>query len=583
MKKKSFGNTVLLLLAVAAAVAYFIYLYQNTRIKQEEVVAQDNSLEEWSLENSAMNGLPLNEDKNIYPDTPDTNIYDVYISVFPTQDETGNILDFSSFELHQSRDHTYNPILDCNVQIVGDGETLDPLLNTDEVNATIRVRGNSSRGDLYKSYKIRLKDDATTFMGQSILNINKHATDRTKISTKLMMDLLADMDNMAGFRTSFMRVWIRDTSVPEGEQSYAYYGLYTQIEQPNKSYLEAHGLSSNASLYKARNFSFRMEDVLKDVDDPQYDKEAFETVLSIREADDHKALLEMLAAVNDYNRDFDEVFHTYFNEDNFITWTAVNILMGNNDIITHNYILYHPENGKTWYFIPWDMDGSLRFGEMKSSREVSPESLEGGQKLNQTVLFSRYFKIPGNREKVAARMEELLGTDLSKEKMQTYLNMYKPVLAKTVTIQPDLSLMKMTPEELNVYLDGIHGYMTENYKDFKQASQYPVPMYVQAPFKNTDGTVHFAWDNSYSYEGYPVLYEVRVARDVLMTDVIMEEKEIVGNSFDSAFSLDPGTYYLEVTAVDSRGYRQCSFEYVVINRAGGGTSQVDGLLEFTVE
>lgn len=583
MKKKSFGNTLLLILAVVAAAVCFGYLYQDTRIEQEKVQTPENNLEDWSLENSAMNGLPLREDKDIYPDTLDTNIYDVYISVFPTKDETGNILDFSSFDKHQSRDHTYNPILNCNIQILGEGGVLDPLINTDEVNASIRVRGNSSRGENYKSYKVRLKDDSTPFMGQTILNINKHCTDRTKISTKLMMDLFADMEDMAGFRTTFMRVWIRDTSLPEGEQSYVYYGFYTQIEQPNKSYLESHGLSSYASLYKARNFSFRMEDVLKDVDDPQYDKEAFETVLSIREAENHKALLEMLAAVNDYNRDFDEVFHTYFNEDNFTTWTAVNILMGNNDIITHNYILYHPENGNTWYFIPWDMDGALRYGDEVSSREVIPESMEGGQKLNQSVLFNRYFKIPGNREKVAAKMEELLRTDLSKEKMQAYLDMYKPVLARTVTIQPDLSLMKMPPEELPAYLDGIYGSMTENYEDFVQGAKYPAPMYVQIPTKNTDGTMHFAWDNSYSYEGYPILYEVRVARDVQMTDVIIEEKEIAGNSFDSAISLDPGTYYLEVTAVDSRGYRQCSMEYVKVIKTNGGTYQIDGILDFTVE
>ena len=156
-----------------------------------------------------------------------------------------------------------------------------------------------------------------------------------------------------------MRLWIRDTSLPKEQQEFKYYGLYTEIEQPNKTYLEARGLSSSGNMYKARDFSFRLDDVLKDVDNPGYDEEAFETVLSIREADNHKKLLEMLEAVNDETNDFEEVFHKYFNEDNYLTWLAFNLLMGNDDIINHNFIIYNPSNSQTWYFIPWDLQKVL--------------------------------------------------------------------------------------------------------------------------------------------------------------------------------------------------------------------------------
>ena len=129
-------------------------------------------------------------------------------------------------------------------------------------------------------------------------------------------------------------------------------------------------------MYKASDFSFALNDALRNVDDPAYSEEEFETVLSIREGSDHEKLLAMLADVNDTTRDFGEIFETYFDEDNYLTWLAFNLLMGNEDIINHNYIIYSPENALSWYFIPWDFDGALRFGEYRSSFS-QPDSLRG--------------------------------------------------------------------------------------------------------------------------------------------------------------------------------------------------------------
>ena len=46
--------------------------------------------------------------------------------------------------------------------------------------------------------------------------------------------------------------------------SFADYGLYTQVEQLNKTGMKAHGLDSNGQLYKINSFEFyRYEDVIK--------------------------------------------------------------------------------------------------------------------------------------------------------------------------------------------------------------------------------------------------------------------------------------------------------------------------------
>ena len=582
MNKFERRNAAVLICIVAAAIAVFAFLYADTQIPVEAVPATpESALADWTLQDSAMNGIPLDEDKGIYE--LNTDIYDVYISVFPTKDDTGQMLDFSAFDKHTSRDHTYNPVLNCNIQILEEGESLDPLMSLDQKNATIRVRGNSSRGDTYKSYKVKLEDEAETFFGQTNLNINKHSEDITKIATKLETDLLTQVDDIASYRTYFMRVWIRDTSLPKDQQSFEYYGLFTEIEQPNKTYLEARGLSSNAAMYKARDFSFLLSDVLKDVDDPGYNEEAFETVLTIREGENHEKLLEMLEAVNDETTDFEQVFHQYFNEDNYLTWLAFNLLMGNNDIINHNFIIYSPENSQTWYFIPWDFDGTLRFGEYESSLMKLPTSLRGAQKLNQSVLHRRYLRLDGSLEKIEAKMQELLNETITRDNVTALVNAYKPVLDKTLSLMPDVSLLDMAPSEIPAYLDSLYDGIYTNYLLFEEAMQYPAPMYVAAPVKNSDNSIEFAWQASYSYQGRPITYNLRVYSDYNMQNLVFETANIADTRFVKQDGLAPGVYYLMVTAVDSEGHEQLSMERFETMLTDIKGYNVNGLLEFTVQ
>lgn len=570
-------ENLLLGLLVFAAGALFAALYVKERTPMEQPEQKNTSdLMQWEVEESDMNQSGLHEDKGIYEQ--DSNIYDVYISVFPTKDKEGNLLDFSAFSLHTARDHSYNPVLNCNIQILEEDKKPDVLLDLDHKNATIRVRGNSSRGAAYKSYKVKLEEEAGTFLGQKNLNINKHASDVCKISTKLQTDLLAGVDDIASYRTYFMRLWIRDASLPKEEQKFQYHGLYTETEQPNKTYLETRSLSSNAVMYKASDFSFAQNDALLNVDDPGYSKEAFESVLKIREGSDHGKLLEMLAAVNDRAANFDDVFHTYFDEDNYLTWLAFQMLVGNEDIINHNYILYSPQNSMKWYFIPWDFDGALRYGEYGTSTFSHEDSLKGIQKLNASVLHSRYFRLEGSIEKIKEKMKFLLETSVSRERVETLVDSYKGVLEKTMMKTPDLELLDMPPDELTPYLDGLYDAMLKNYEDVCAAMLYPAPMFTAIPKRQADGSVTFSWETSYSYQGLPVTYHVKVFSDYHMKQLVFEQDDVSGTECVMKEGLEDGTYYLLVTAKDSEGREQLSMEHVENEEVF-----TEGLMEFTLK
>lgn len=570
-------ENLLLGLLVFAAGALFAALYVKERTPMEQPEQKNTSdLMQWEVEESDMNQSGLHEDKGIYEQ--DSNIYDVYISVFPTKDKEGNLLDFSAFSLHTARDHSYNPVLNCNIQILEEDKKPDVLLDLDHKNATIRVRGNSSRGAAYKSYKVKLEEEAGTFLGQKNLNINKHASDVCKISTKLQTDLLAGVDDIASYRTYFMRLWIRDASLPKEEQKFQYHGLYTETEQPNKTYLETRSLSSNAVMYKASDFSFAQNDALLNVDDPGYSKEAFESVLKIREGSDHGKLLEMLAAVNDRAANFDDVFHTYFDEDNYLTWLAFQMLVGNEDIINHNYILYSPQNSMKWYFIPWDFDGALRYGEYGTSAFSHEDSLKGIQKLNASVLHSRYFRLEGSIEKIKEKMKFLLETSVSRERVETLVDSYKSVLEKTMTKTPDLDLLAMPPDKLMPYIDGIYDAMLKNYEDVCAAMLYPAPMFTAIPKRQANGSVIFSWEASYSYQGLPVTYHVKVFSDYHMKQLVFEQDDVSGTECVMKEGLEDGTYYLLVTAKDSEGREQLSMEHVENEEVF-----TEGLMEFTLK
>lgn len=557
-RKRRYKKVILILMTLAAAV---LFLVLNSDLGRRR------------------NETGLQEDKSIY--TRDNKIYDVYISVFPTENEEGEVIDLSAFSLHTSGNKDYNPVLDCNIQILNEGETPEGGEDIDSKNATIRVRGSSSRGAEFKSYKVKLEKNAEPFFGQTNLNINKHFFERTKIATKLQTDLLADIYHMFSYRTYFMRVWIRDTSLPENMQKFQYQGLYTEIEQPNKTYLQARGLGENAVMYKAHNFAFGFSDVLRDVEDPAYDKDAFETVLGIQAGNSHKRLLEMLAAVNDMSLDFEDVFETYFDEENYLTWMAFNLLMGNEDAVNQNYLFFNNGISGKWYFIPWDFDGALYFDQYVDTQEHRL-SLKGLQGLNASVLHRRYLQMEGSVEKLQNKMKELLVQSVTKEKVVELTASYKTVLDKTLSIPPDDGLTDMPLKELDTYLDHLYEGMVNCYELYGENIVYPTPMWVARPKKQEDGSLKFVWDPSFSYQGLPITYKIEVLDDT-RNEVIVEQENITDASWVLQGGLDPGKYFLRVSATDSEGHEQASLEYVTVQSEGGRTVDIHGLLEFVIE
>lgn len=558
MKRFNWKNkNFLVIMAFILGLGVFTNFYLGSLNKVDELPEDNTSLDDWTLEKSPLNGLPLVENKTIYKVDKASDLDSIYITVFPTDSEDG-VIDFSIFDLHESLNQDFNPTLNANVTIGDSNGKLSTLVDTTAVNAYIKVRGNSSRGAAFKSYKIKFTSENDSFKGFTVLNLNKHVYDPSKIANKFSFDMMSQLDNMVSLRTNFVKVYIKDASLPASQRKYVYYGLYTNIEQPNRDFLTSHGLDTNGSLYKATSFEFHDYEALKNVDDPAYDKVAFEKILEIREGNDHTKLLKMLKDINDMDLNFDDTFIKYFNEENYLTWVAMNILLGNEDVLAQNFFLYNPTNSLTWYLLPWDYDGTFKFGIVESGHKA-PSSMQGIQRLTAVVLHRRYFMKTENLVKLTEKIDELLATTFTKTNVNNTLNQYLPVMEATLGKYPDVGLLGMEPNQLKAYVRGFYDEIKANYDDYLSALKYPTPVFTATPTKNTDGSTSFTWENSTDFDGDLIKYSIRLAKDPAMKQVVFTQSNLVVTNYTYTGTLK-GTYYLEVKSIDSNGNIQYSLD-----------------------
>ena len=122
-------------------------------------------------------------------------------------------------------------------------------------NATVQIRGQTSSRNAQKNYKIELKKNKGTWRGQRTINLNKHQTEGMRFRNKLSYDLLKGIPQLMSLRTQFVHLYVRDLT--EGDSSeFQDYGLYTQVEQLNKTGMKNHGMDSKGQLYKINSFEF---------------------------------------------------------------------------------------------------------------------------------------------------------------------------------------------------------------------------------------------------------------------------------------------------------------------------------------
>ena len=260
-------------------------------------------------------------------------------------------------------------------------------------NCTVQIRGQSSSRNVQKNYKISIKDNKGEWRGQTTIALNKHQSDGLRFRNKLGFDLLSGIDQLLSLRTTFVRLYVKDTTAGS-DAKFEDYGIYTHVEQLNKTALETHGLDKRGHLYKVNFCEFyRYEDVIVLKNDSTYDLTAFEQILEIKGDDYHSKLIGMLERVNDYSIPIETILEENFDTENIAYWMAFQLLVGNVDTQSRNFYLYSPLNSERFYILAWDLDGMFKRSEHALTGRVDYSEWENGvSNYWGNILFKRCLK-----------------------------------------------------------------------------------------------------------------------------------------------------------------------------------------------
>ena len=432
-------------------------------------------------------------------------------------------------------------------------------------NAIVNVRGQTTSNAEMKSYKIELKNDKESFREQQTINLNKHVFDSVRFRNKLSYDLLEELPGLISMRTQFVHLYVKDETVP-GNPVFVDYGLYTQVEQPNKTYLENHGFNRYGQFYKANMFEFyQYEDVIKLKSDATYQEDAFNKLLEIKGDNDHSKMIAMLADVNNYEIPIETTVDRWFDEDNLASWMAFHILTGNVDTQSRNFYLYSPLNLEKWYFISWDNDDSFTRTEARlMGEDFTGNWQKGVSNYWGNILFKRVLKSEHYRELLDEKIETYRAI-LTEEKLSDMIADYNSVTWKYRNQMPDLQYMKVTNEEYLQICAGIPKEIEENYQLYKESLKEPTPFYIWEMEPSVQG-FKCNWEASYDFGTESISYSFELAKDYSFSEPIVKQTGLTVPECEFA-SLEPGQYFVRVIASNESGLQQTAFDYYTTDTA----------------
>ena len=472
---------------------------------------------------------------------------------------------------------------EVKVHITGDNYPDDGLLS----NAKIRQRGATSRYGAQKSFRIKLDSDIPLWRGERRIQLIKSFFDLSRIRHKLSYDLFAEIPHMPSMRSEFVNLTLENEGATED------LGLFTQVEYFGKEYLERRGWDKDSRVYKANQFYFQYRDAFAlDAAGEPLDIDEFEKLIEIKRGDTHEELVEMIQAVNNRDLDFQtQIFDKYFNQDNYLTWFAVNILTNNTDTTAQNYYLYNPIDTENFYFLPWDYDYAWGASLQGDSVENKPRwwYSHGNQWGNN--FHERFLRSPGNLALLKEAVAEVKEKYFSIQQIATKRDAYYDIVFPLISSAPDWDFIYIygtNPEKIAQYneiFDALSNNVEENYARFLARVDDPMPFFMSDAEVGEDNNIFFDWNESESLLNQTINYDLEIATDKFFaaSSIIQTISDISETEYLLNWTHPKGTYYFKVIARDSANPDtswQIGFDSLLRNN--NSTSVIYGVKEFFV-
>lgn len=583
-KKKRLSSGVMMLL--------LLFLASGCGMRGQEVTAEDQGQKGQEAVGTPVEKETLTEadgavreNKSVYAQDDETSVVTMYLTV-----QEGNAADntnhtwseINRYSTYYYEDHDlerYN--CEALLQVGDENGPLEGELGYGETipNAAVQIRGQTSSKSEQKNYKIRIKDGRGEWRGQRTIALNKHVGDHVRFRNKLAYDLIKEIPQMIGARTQFVHLYVKDNTAG-GSGAFEDYGLYTQVEQMNKTYLKNHGLDSKGHLYKINFFEWYEYDALMLKTDEGYDEKAFEEYLEIKGNDDHTKLLETIREINDYSIPIEEIVEKRFDMENMCYWIVFQILIGNYDVGSRNYYIYSPLNSEKWYFISWDNDASFTrtIYELQDAYHDGDSWERGLSQFMHISLFNRIFKEDEYREKLQSAIEDLRANYLTYEHVKEMTDSYAQIARPYLNSLPDSEYRRCDEEEYDYVVEHMPEEIEQNYQYYLESLEKPLPFYIATPVRTDDGQISVLWDMAYDFDNEEITYEFWLASDYNFENILAHEENV--RIPEATFSaLEPGQYYIRVKATNESGYVQDCYDYYSVE----GYGKVYGAKAFTVD
>jgi len=327
---------------------------------------------------------------------------------------------------------------------------------------SVRYKGNSTFHKRKRQFKLKFHRKHR-FHGLRRLNLHSNWKDATMIREKLAYDFFNAMGIIAP-RANHVRIYLRNTN--KKNSTFKYNGLYTAVEQVNKTFLaKRFGKKKNkGNLYKAymgfagikqRWASLRYlgknERNYRGGNAWAWKTQARAYRLKTNKKkymENYSDLAKLITLINKSNnlkRDLPKVF----NVDGFLKWLAGNSLVSGWDnywFSIQNYYLYNVNNTRYWHWIPWDYDNSLGNNFLFKI---------GFDAERTNIFFKEYYKL--------VLVHKVLSVPKWKKKYCSYLrnfikNYFNP---KSMNKKIDALVKKITPYVLK---DTLKQYSNQDWK-----------------------------------------------------------------------------------------------------------------------
>lgn len=223
----------------------------------------------------------------------------------------------------------------------------------------VRIRGNTSRDADKKSFKIIFNEyiNGQTYQSEKKINLNGSHNDPTMIREKLFYDVWARAGGPKR-RTAFVKLFINQV----------YYGLYTNLEEIDKNWLQGVFGENDGNLYKCTypadlGYLGSNAQAYKDVQSSTVTGgRAYE--LQTNESQDNYA--DFVELITTLNQPIDAQFLTQIqqqlNVESVLRAFALDVATGNWDNYAfnkNNFYLYHNLSTGKFEFITYDTDNTF--------------------------------------------------------------------------------------------------------------------------------------------------------------------------------------------------------------------------------